>query len=210
MEVAGAQRPHAAQQISQWPSECMRNKKDETAADHDCGQAQKKHVAIQFIQEFCGLIVGGHHGEKHRGILRIGKLQGSGEVAFAANLDIMRFGLRRSANERANVVDRELVLPQRRRDQFIAAGDCDVTASYLTHFCGQTMVDLVSDHQESEHGSIGAGPAVHRLNKSLIKMMLAKPPVAGHVAILQRLLEVLLGSLAAKARSLRMNRKDFA
>src|SRR5438045_9632354 len=53
VEVASAQRPHAAHQSSQWPSECMRNKKDETAADHDAGQAQKQHVAIQFIQESC-------------------------------------------------------------------------------------------------------------------------------------------------------------
>ena len=60
VEVSGAQRPHAAHQISQRPSEGMRDKEDQPAADHDCGQAQKKHVAIQLIQEFCGLIVGSH------------------------------------------------------------------------------------------------------------------------------------------------------
>ena len=47
------------------------------------------------------------HREQYRGVLRIGKLQGSGEVAFAANFDIVRFGLRRSANERADVIDRQ-------------------------------------------------------------------------------------------------------
>ena len=188
----------------------MRDKEDQAAADHNCGQAQKKHVAIQFIEEFGRLVVGGHYGEADRRLRSIRELQRSGQVTFRPNLDIMRLRLGRPADDRSDVIDRELVLTKRRRDQLVSAGDCHVAARDLAHLCRQPMVDLVSDHQKSEHGSIGAGSAVYRLNKSLVKMMLAKPPVTGHVAIFERLLEILLGSFAAEARSLGMNCKNFA
>ena len=49
---------------------------------------------------------------------------------------------------------------------------------------GQTIVDFVSDHQETQSACRQSRePTINRLNEGLIKTMSAKPPMAGFPAV---------------------------
>lgn len=74
-----------------------------------------------------------------------------------------------------------------------------MAAGHLADHRNQAVVDLVSDDQESEHGSPVARTAIYGLNEGLVEVMLSEPPVAGIIGLFQRLLEILFGVLPGEA-----------
>ena len=100
---------------------------------------------------------------------------------------------------------------QRRADDFTPAGECHLAARNFADFGGQPVVDLITDYQEPEQGAVGSGAAVDRLDKSLVEVMFAQPPVAGFsVIFIERLLEILFCGFAREARSLGVQGDDLA
>src|ERR1700676_1575609 len=94
---------------------------------------------------------------------------------------------------------------------FVPAGKGYFTARHLANFRGQTVVDFVPDYQEPKQSSIGSSAAINGLEKSLVEMMLAHPPVAGFSSILiERLLEIFFSGVSGESGSLGMQGDDPA
>ena len=127
-----------------------------------------------------------------------------------ADLDISRIVMCRPCDQCLNASAFGLRRHQRRAYNFVSARKSHLAARHLAYFRRQPVIDFISNHEEAEQRAIGSGTAVDRLDKCLVEVMVAQPPMARFSALLiERLLEIFFGCLFCEPRCLGMHSDDL-
>src|SRR5579864_243972 len=125
---------------------------------------------------------------------------------FLADSYVLRIVPDRARGQDLIVLSLHLGRRQSRSHNFVAVGESYFTSRDLADLSGQSIINLVSNDQEPDHGAIGAGAEINRLNKSLVEMMLAEPPVARvGLVFVERLPEVFFRVVPREPRSFRVH-----
>src|SRR5947209_3833991 len=208
MEITAFQRAYARDQIPQRTGESVGKKKYKSAADQDRYKTQQEQVTVELIDEPGSLIVRSEHNQANRSGLFARECKRSREKVYFAHPDVARITLERASNQIAHTRALHLSRIQCCGHNLITVRECHLTGCDFAHLAGQPIIDLVTNHQEAEKVAFRVGASVNGLHESLVKMMRAKPPMAG-IVFVERLLEIVLCGVAREAGGLRVHRDHF-
>src|SRR5437660_11175369 len=102
-----------------------------------------------------------------------------------------------------------LIGGQGRGYDFVSIGKSNLAGRDLADLARKPVINFVADDQEAEQRTFCLGPEINRLHKRLVKMVGAKPPVAG-ILFGQGSLEILLRGLAREAWRLGVESNNLA
>src|SRR3981081_328646 len=80
---------------------------------------------------------------------------------------------------------------------FVAVQKRHLAGGDFAYLLGKTVIDLVTNDEETEKRAFGLCAEVNRLHKGLVEMVRSEPPVAG-IFLVERFMKILLRPLAGK------------